>query len=220
MGNDFTGENYNCSQVVSDLAVYTSQNSSTLKNTISSLHGEGATRADYGMHQAQRVLDGDGDLTGAREGAQKVVIFFTDGNPTTSSNWSNSVAGAAINYAYGMKQDGALVYSIGVFDGANPSDTSGDFNRYMNAVSSNYPTAQCADYVNVGSFWNPQYEWQQTNDYSDLNLGDRVQGGEGEGTPQYYFAAANAAELDQVFEDITTSITNITGTGSPIEEVT
>lgn len=217
IGNGTTG-GFNYSQVVSDLTAYTTQNASTLKNTINSLEGEGATRADYGMHQAQRVLDGDGNLTGARSDAQKVVIFFTDGNPTTSSAWSNSVAGAAINYAYDMKQDGALVYSIGVFQGANPSDTNSNFNRYMNAVSSNYPNAQCADYVNVGSYWDPQYELQQTNDYGDLDLGDRAEGSEGEETPQYYFAASNADELNQVFKDITESLPINEGSGSPIEE--
>lgn len=218
IGNGTDRDGFNYSQVVSDLTVYTTQNASTLKNTINSLEGEGATRADYGMHQAQRVLDGDGNLTGARSDAQKVVIFFTDGNPTTSSAWSNSVAGAAINYAYDMKQDGALVYSIGVFQGANPSDTNSDFNRYMNAVSSNYPNAQCADYVNVGSYWDPQYELQQTNDYGDLDLGDRAEGSEGEETPQYYFAASNADELNQVFKDITESLPINEGSGSPIEE--
>ena len=219
IGNDTNRDGYNYSQVVSDLTAYTSQTASTLKNTINSLEGEGATRADYGMHQAQRVLDGEGDLTGARTNAQKIVIFFTDGNPTTSSSWSDSVAGTAINYAYDMKQDGALVYSIGVFQGANPSDTNNDFNRYMNAVSSNYPDAECADNVNVGSFWNPQYEWRQTDDYGDLVLGDRVEGAEGEETPQYYFAASNADELNQVFEDITESLPINQGSGSPIEEV-
>ena len=220
IGNDTNRQGYNYSQVVSDLTAYTTQNASTLKNTINSLEGEGATRADYGMHQAQRVLDGDGNLTGARENAQKIVIFFTDGNPTTSQNWSNSVAGTAINYAYDMKQDGALVYSIGVFQGANPSDTNNDFNRYMNAVSSNYPDAQCGDEVYVGGgFWDPQYEWQQTDDYGDLVLGDRVEAAEGEETPQYYFAASNADELNQVFEDITESLPINQGSGSPIEEV-
>lgn len=219
IGNGTDGDRYNYSQVVSDLTAYTTQNASTLKNTINSLEGEGATRADYGMHQAQRVLDGDGNLTGARANAQKIVIFFTDGNPTTSSSWSNSVAGAAINYAYDMKQAGALVYSIGVFQGANPSDTNGNFNRYMNAVSSNYPDAVCGHNVNVGEWWNPQYEWQQTDDYGDLVLGDRVEGAEGEETPQYYFAASNADELNQVFEDITESLPINQGSGSPIEEV-
>ena len=66
VGNDTNGNGYNYSQVVSDLTPYTSNNASTLKNIISALQGEGATRADYGLHQAQRVLDGDGSLTGVR----------------------------------------------------------------------------------------------------------------------------------------------------------
>ena len=220
VGNDFTRDGYNCSQVVSDLTAYTTNSASSLKNTIDRLYGEGATQADYGLHQAQRVLNGEDGLTGAREGAQKIVIFFTDGNPTSGSSWEGSVAADAINYAYDMKQSGTLIYSIGVFQDANPSDTSGNFNKYMNAVSSNYKDAECADYVNVGPFWDPQYEWQQTGNFGDLNLGDRTSGAQGEPNPNYYFAATDADELDQVFEDITSSITENAGSGSPIEENT
>ena len=220
VGNDFTRDGYNCSQVVSDLTAYTTNSASSLKNAINGLYGEGATRADYGLHQAQRVLNGEGSLTGAREGAQKIVIFFTDGNPTSGSSWEGSVAADAINYAYDMKQSGTLIYSIGVFQDANPSDTSDNFNKYMNAVSSNYKDAECADYVNVGTWWSPQYEWQQTDNFGDLNLGDRTSGAQGEPNPNYYFAATDADELDQVFEDITSSITENAGSGSPIEENT
>ena len=213
VGNDFTRQGYNCSQIVSDLTAYNSGTSSSLKNTINSLYGEGATQANYGLHQAQRVLDGDGDLTGARENAQKVVIFFTDGNPTTSSSWSDSVAGEAINYAYEMKQDDTIIYSIGVFQSANPSDTDGDFNRYMNAVSSNYPDAHC-----YTTDWGGNE--QESNNFNNLHLGDRVTSDtSGEENPQYYFAATNADELDQVFEDITESLPTSEGSGSPIEDV-
>lgn len=213
VGNDTNGNGYNYSQVVSDLTPYTSNNASTLKNIISALQGEGATRADYGLHQAQRVLDGDGSLTGAREGAQKVVIFFTDGNPTSGSSWEGSVAADAINHAYDMKQDGTLIYSIGVFQDADPSDTNENFNKYMNAVSSNYKDAQCID--NVAWPWDdPQY--QQTSNFGDLELGNRTMGAQGEPNPNYYFAATDAGELDQVFDDITSSITENAGSGSPI----
>lgn len=216
IGNDtyrYDGATYNYSQVVLDLSPYTTQNSSTLKNTINRLQGDGATRADYGMHQAQRVLNGDGSLTGAREDAQKVVIFFTDGEPNDFDGWDGYVAAGAINYAYDMKQDGTLIYSIGVFQDADPSDTNGNFNKYMNAVSSNYKDAQCAE--NNAWWWEePQYE--QTNNFGDLMLGDRTTGAQGEPNPDYYFAATDADELDQVFEDITSSITENAGSGSPI----
>ena len=220
IGNGTNGSRYNNSQVVSDLTAYTTNTSSTLKTTINNLYGNGATRADYGLHQAQRVLTGDGDTVGARQNAKKIVIFFTDGNPTSGSSWEGDVAARAINYAHDIKATGAQIYSIGVFQGANPSDTTGNFNRYMNAVSSNYKDAECASNVNVGEWWNPEYEWQQTNDFSDLNLGDRAEGAQGEDAPDYYFAAGDADQLSQVFEDITSSITEGLGSGSPIEETT
>lgn len=206
--DDYYDYQPNYTQVVSDLNSYTTENVSTLTNTINSLEGEGATQANYGFHQAQRVFDGDGSLTGARPDAQKVVIFFTDGNPTNYQNFSDSIAGQAINYAYDMKQAGALVYTIGVFEDANPSDTNSNFNRYMNAVSSNYPEAQCTN------------RWgQQSNDFGNLALGDKVQGEDGEEAPQYYYSATNAVGLEQVFKDITESLPINQGSGSPIEEV-
>lgn len=207
--DDYLNYHPNYTQVVSDLHSYTTDNVKNFTDTIDALEGEGATQANYGFHQAQRVFDGDGSLTGARSDAQRVVIFFTDGNPTDYQNFDNEIAGQAINYAYNMKQAGTLVYSVGVFQDANPSDTNADFNRYMNAVSSNYPNAQCTNY------WG-----NQTNDFEDLNLGERVEGEEGEGAPQYYYTATNSVGLEQVFKDITESLPINDGSGSPIEEET
>lgn len=204
LGNNFTREGYNCSQVVSDLTSYTSDNASSLKDTINDLYGEGATRADYGLHQAQRVLNGDGSLTGARDNAQKIVIFFTDGEPTTSSQWSDSVASSAVGYANSMKQSGALIYSIGVVQGADPSDDptsswTSNINKFLQAVSSNYKDATYE--YRRGWFGGGSYQW---------SFGTRTQ------DANYYYAAEDAAELDQVFEDITSSITQNAGSGSPI----
>lgn len=210
IGNDTyreDGSTYNYSQVVSDLNSYTTQTVSALERTINSLDPAGSTRADYGLSQAERVLNGEGSLTGAREGAQKVVIFFTDGEPNGFSGWDGTVAANAINNAHDLKQSGTLVYTIGVFEDANPSDTNSNFNRYMNAVSSNYPEAQCTNW------WG-----EQNNDFEDLNLGNKVQGEDGEEAPQYYYSATNAVGLEQVFKDITESLPINEGSGSPIEE--
>lgn len=209
VGNNLTGDGYNCSQVVSDLTAYTTNSASSLKNTIDRLYGEGATRADYGLHQAQRVLNGEDGLTGTREGAQKIVIFFTDGNPTSGSSWEDSVASDAVSYARSMKQDGTLIYSIGVVQGADPTDDptlsgTSNINKFLHAVSSNYKNAS------YEREWG-NYEW---------SFGDRTTGAEGEPNPNYYFAANDADELDQVFDDITSSITEGLGSGSPIEEIT
>ena len=140
IGNDFINNNYNRSQIVTELKSYTTKNISDLTSTVNSLIAAGATRADFGLNQAQRAFQ----LGGTREGAQKVVVFFTDGQPTSNSDWSNSVAAAAITNAKELKDANALIYSIGVFRDANPNDTNtsaGNFNGYMHAVSSNYPDA-------------------------------------------------------------------------------
>lgn len=209
IGNDTTRQGYNCSQVVSDLTAYTTNTVSGLKSTINRLYGEGATRADFGLHQAQRVLNGEGNLTGAREEAQKVVIFFTDGNPTSGSNWEDDIASSAVDYARSIKQGGTTIYSIGVVQGADPSDDpnangTSNINKFLHAVSSNYKNAS----YSFGWF---SYNW---------SFGERTTGEQGEPNPDYYFAATDADELDQVFEDITSSITDNLGSGSPIEENT
>lgn len=181
IGNDFTDEKYNKSQVVSDFTT----GLDNLKQTVNRLQGEGATRADYGMKQAERVINGTSPLTGAREEAEKIVIFFTDGNPTSFSTFDDEVAGSAINTAYDLKAAGVMIYSIGVFEDADPSDTRGNFNKYMNAVSSNYPDAECTDW------WG-----EQTNNFERLELGTRA------ADKQYYFAATDAEGLNEVFQAI------------------
>lgn len=197
----YDGNTYNYSQIMSGFQYVDGNTSRTLQNTVNSLDGNGSTRADYGLAHANRLMNGranGGYGDGARSYAQRVVIFFTDGQPTSSDGFEGSVAARAINEAYELKDNGALVFSIGVFDGAMPSDTSGSFNRYMNAVSSNYPDAQCGDYEWT---WNGP-EWQQNNNFSDLQLGDRAPEDE-----QYYYAAEDAESLNSVFEAIYDRVT-------------
>lgn len=106
--------------------------------------------------------------------------------------FDGSVAADAIDSAYTLKQGGTTVYSIGVMSGANPSDTTTDFNRYMNAVSSNYPSAQ------ANGSWN------------SLQLGNRVSEND-----QYYYAADSSESLNSIFEAIRDSFGS--GATSPIE---
>lgn len=72
-------------------------------------------------------------------GRQKVVIMFTDGQPSTWQNFSATVAKDAIKASKSIKDAGATVYTIGCF-GTTPSDNS-NIGKYMNRVSSNYPDA-------------------------------------------------------------------------------
>ncbi|WP_346681000.1 Spy0128 family protein [Enorma massiliensis] len=194
----YDGDTYNYSQVVTDFT----SDATALESYVDALQPAGATRADYGLEQAQRVLQGDdtpygtsNDLGGARENSKKVVIFFTDGQPSTFSDWSSSVANAAIQTAKEMKNDRndpVTIYSIGVFEDANPENTTDNrFNCYMHAVSSNYPDATGYQ----SGFWG--------------NMGDRTPGSD------YYKAATSSDELSQIFQGISEDIGS--GTGAPTQ---
>lgn len=102
---------------------------------------EGATNVADGMQSAQALMQGDSGYTGTNAKRQKVVVLFTDGVPTTESDFSTTVANAAIQSAKVLKGSGATVYSVGIFTGANPKQTYGDsgFSQYSNgAVNSHW----------------------------------------------------------------------------------
>lgn len=138
-----------------------------LKSSVSRLSANGATPADKGMAAAQTAL------LQARPGAKKIVIFFADGVPTTQSAFSTRVANDAVQTALAMKSAGTLIYSIGIFEGANPERQSFDnwendkANQFMHAVSSNYPNATAYDEANWGTGGNLGY-YKATNSASDL----------------------------------------------------
>lgn len=192
VGNDTCysdeGYLYNYSQTMQKLTACSGGGVEGLKGTINSIKPNGATRADNGMELAKGITSG-------REDAQKVVVFFTDGKPTRRSDFSPTVANNAIAAAKAMKDEGATVYTIGIFDGADPSADptsykTSDENKFMHAMSSNYPKA---------------------TSYTSGKLGDRVAGA------TYYKSAANAAELDQVFADISSAITSGKGFPTKVE---
>lgn len=164
------GYTYNYSQIVSDLTA----NMSGLKNKVSKLKAAGATRADNGFNLAVKVMGS----ASARTDAKKVVIFFTDGSPTSSNGFEKEVANNAVTAAKKLKDGGAAVYSIGIFASANPSSLSSNENQFMHAVSSNFPKAT-------------KYN----------------QRGEGNIKAGYYKSATNASELNAIFDEIEKSET-------------
>ncbi len=193
VGNDTYrngGYLYNYSQVMKAMSPCT--DAAAFTNTINSISPAGATRADYGLQLAQ-------GQTSNREDAKKIVIFFTDGAPTAYSDFDASVASSAVASAKTMKGKGATVYTVGIFSGVNPSadptaaGTSNE-NKFMHAVSSNYPEAS---YTQSGGFFGG-WNWE---------LGARAEGSD------YYKSASNAAELEKVFDDISSEI--VKGSGYP-----
>lgn len=193
VGNDTYykgGYKYNYSQVMKAMSPCT--DAAAFTNTINSISPAGATRADYGLQLAQ-------SQTSNRKDAKKIVIFFTDGSPTSSSGFESGVASSAVSAAKAMKDKdvNATVYTVGIFSDADPSaDPSGasNENKFMHAVSSNYPEAS---YTQNSGFWGG-WNW---------NLGTRAEGSD------FYKSASNADDLDKVFEGISSEI--VKGSGYP-----
>ena len=181
IGNDTYrdgGHTYNYTQVMKDLTDCSGGNVKALKDRIAEIEPDGATRADYGLELAEGITSG-------RAGAKKIVVFFTDGTPTSFSEFNPDVANAGVAAAKNMKDSQATVYTIGIFDGADPSAGIQDSgksqkeNKFMQAVSSNYPNATA---------WNTHGTCAENSDY--------------------YKSATNAEELKKVFDDISQAITS------------
>lgn len=134
VGNGYNRSGYNYSQIVQNLTAVNEAGANSLKTAVNQLTAAGATRADYGMQHAQTIVNG-----AMGNGRQKVVIMFTDGQPSTWQSFSATVAKDAIKASKSIKDAGATVYTIGCF-GTTPSDNS-NIGKYMNRVSSNYPDA-------------------------------------------------------------------------------
>ena len=198
VGNDTYREGlntYNYSQTMQGLTTCSVDGAKSLKKTINSIAPAGATHADYGLQLAE-------DISSNRADAQKIVVFFTDGSPTSSNGFEFEVAKDAINTAKTIKSGGATIYTIGIFSGAKPSDNptnndTSNANKFMHAVSSNYPNASSS--VSYGFFG--------TVDWS-VNFGDPV------ADASYYKSATSASELEKIFEEISGSIIQ---TGYPTE---
>ncbi len=172
------GYTYNYTQVMKNLTDCSGGNVKALKHRIAQITPAGATRADNGLQLAEGITSG-------RAGAKKIVVFFTDGTPTSYKEFDPKVANDAVTAAKNMKDSKATVYTVGIFDGANPSAGIQDSgksqkeNKFMQAVSSNYPNATAWD-----------------------THGTRAENSD------YYKSATNAEELKKVFDDISQAITS------------
>ncbi len=206
IGNDTyrdKGYIYNYTQIVSEYEACTSADKEKLKGKVNALKPAGATSADNAMDLAKQLVSpktpSNNDALNPRENAKKIVIFFTDGQPNHESGFNDTVANDAIKIAKDIKSDSnskakADIYTIGVFKDADASITGGDgtdpdrwtkkqkFNAYMHGMSSNYPNATAYN-----------------------NLGERAKDSKDKDT-QFYKAATNASELNDIFKEIQVEI--------------
>ena len=157
----------------------TDADSELLTEKIKGLKANGATGADYGMAAAEDVING------INRESTKAVIMFTDGEPNHGNGFDTTVANNTISTSKDIKATGATVYTVGVFNGADDTvpmaGNADNMNKYMHYVSSNFKNA-----TSMGDGGNPTYP-------------------EGE-NESYYLAAANADELDSVFQMISDNI--------------
>lgn len=190
VGNDkyeddrYTGGPFNYSQTVKGLTDAKS-GKAELKNDVNALTAAGATRADYGMQHAQSILS---NRSADRKDATKVVVMFTDGQPTSESKFESSVANGAISAAKQLKDSGATVYTVGCMSDADASrvpdiSTLGNtnVNKYMHLVSSNYKDA-----TSMSLPGDPTYPKNENE--------------------SYYLTAKNADDLKNVFESISQQV--------------
>ena len=176
-----SGYTYNYSQIVNGL-ISAKDNLNTLKNNLSSLTPAGATSADYGMQHAQTIVNG---INTTRD-SNKVVVMFTDGEPTYGNSFSNTVANNTISASKSIKANGATVYTVGIFKDADDTTpmplNANNMNKYMHYVSSNFKNAQSL--TNSG--------------------GDSTYPAQGK---SYYLAADSTAKLNDIFQTISQETT-------------
>ena len=121
---------------------------SSLKKAVDRLpqNPAGATNVGAGMQAAETLMGSGYAYAGSSMNRQKVVIVFTDGVPTTGTEFNTAVANAAISSAKKLKDAGTVVYTVGIFNGANPAQLHGD--KFDRAAVKDNP---CNG--NVGEYW-------------------------------------------------------------------
>lgn len=147
---------------------------------VNALAAQGATRVDLGMDMAQRILNANPVPGG--ETRNRVVVVFTDGAPTSYDGFKKQVANDAISTANGIKGAGATVYAVGVFSGADATSPGTEPSGDLPEGDQRIPAAS---------------NWFMQN-LSSNNGTPR--------SPSYYLSAADAATLNNIFQQISEQI--------------
>ena len=188
----------------------------------------GATNVGAGMQQAETLMGDDYSYTGTNTTRQKVVIVFTDGVPTTEKDFSTTGANNAISSAKQLKDDGVTVYSVGIFNGANPDETYGasGFDRVSDGtLGSNWSVFSFWMIGDIKSYDVPagnRFLNYLSNNFKDSNqigiksyratfLGIGYRGWEitknfDRTSTEYYLTANDSASLNRIFTQISEQI--------------
>lgn len=185
-------------------------NKDDIDTAIDSLTAHGATRSDLGMQMAQDILSARTDKS-----RDAIVVFFTDGEPTGSSEFNEEVAADTINIAKELKigqevndaQQGsdtsggmptgvelgytASVYSVAVYNGASPTGTA-NINGSGATRINDFLHMVSSNYPNARGEKQGSRGWEFFRE-SGANNG-------------YYMVANNAASLANAFNTIANNI--------------
>lgn len=104
-------------------------------------------------------------LSNAQKDHKKVVVVFTDGVPTTHSDFSTKVATNAIETAKALKDNQTEIYTIGIFNGVNANQLYGEKWAYLF-----YKDVPCTG--EVGSYWGGSSAASLFggNDFADIDV--------------------------------------------------
>ena len=168
---------------------------------------EGATNVADGMKRAETLMGSGYNYTGSNTTRQKVVVVFTDGVPTQQRDFDTTVANGAIQSAKALKDAGATVYSVGIFNGAKPEQTYGDtgFDESSNGtVGSHWADSKWLGIGDVGAYDVPagnrflNYISSNYRDASEIGIKNYSR-------TTWYLAIYNGWEITRNFNRISSS---------------
>ena len=187
--DEVSGTTENNTQIVTGLDYVNDESDlAALSTAITGLTATGdGSQINLGLEKAQESFG----QASPRSDAKKVIIVLSAADTPKTPNW-DPVLQDSVNGAAEIKDSGTDIYCIGVFDRSDATAINGS-NRYMQAISSNYPNASASG-----------------TGLSDIDLGDKGEG-------NYYYAATDSAALSNIFTEIQEQITN--SATSPIEPI-
>lgn len=187
---------------------------------------KGATNVGAGMEAAKSLMNDA--YTGGNTDRLKTVIVFTDGVPTTESDFDTDVANTAISAAKSMKAAGVTIYTVGIFNGAKPEQLYGDsgfdkisngtegsnwsdFSFWMIGDIKNYDVPAGNRFLNYLSSNFENATGVGLKEYNKTFLGIGYHGWEitqnfNRTSSDYYLTAADASDLNGIFKTISSTV--------------
>lgn len=167
----------------------------TVKSVVNNLGAGGNTAPATALNMANSIFSQNPVETGKRN---RVIVLFTDGYPAEggTDNINYGWCDNAIASAYTSKNTyGATVYTVGIFDGADPtSDINANF-EYGNRYNSTFNTKQL-----VAANRYMHYTSSNFQDAKSLrDGGSKTKDG-------YYLSASDADSLNSIFQQVSGNI--------------